>query len=83
MKQSDTRMTASEVVARVGRGLSAITKGYKASPPTFPAPHFLGTNRRYWWASRIEKWEETAVTASNEHRSVKNLRPNQAKSVTP
>ena len=75
MVQGDRRMTAGEVEARVCLGSSRITKRYKATPPTFPAPHYIG-NRRFWWASELEKWEAANVTANNEHKSNKNLRPN-------
>ena len=75
----DRRMTMSETAARVGLSASTITKRYNATPPTWPKPHFIG-NRKFFWASEIENWEQTAVTQTNEHKSVRNLRPNQTKS---
>ena len=79
MSQGDRRMTMSEVSARVGLGASTITKRYNAAPPQFVIPHFIG-NRKFFWASEVEKWERKNVTASNEHKSVRNLRPNQPRS---
>ena len=78
MVQGDRRVTMSEAVARVGLSASTLTKRYNAVPPTWPRPHYIG-NRKFFWASEIEKWEQTAVTTTNVHKSVKNLRPNQAR----
>ena len=78
MAQGDRRMTMGEAVARVGLSASTLTKRYNAEPPTWPRPHYIG-NRKFFWASEIEKWEAANVTSSNEHKSARNLRPNQSK----
>jgi predicted DNA-binding transcriptional regulator AlpA len=67
------RIGIAELERRLGRDKTTIWRWYMASPPRFPAPHFIG-ERRAWWLHEVEAWEREQMARPPEaRRGARNL----------
>lgn len=59
------RIGIAELLRRTGKDGSTLWRWYKAEPPEFPRPHYIG-NRRAWFEAEIEEWEREQMARSPE-----------------
>lgn len=70
----DRRITITEAERKTGLHRSTLWRKYRAIPPEFPVPTYVG-ERRTWLESQIDKWiTEQAARPAEARRGAANLK---------
>lgn len=65
--QIDPLLDISKVEAATGMNRVTVFRKYKAEPPTFPRPRYIG-NKRVWRLSEVEAWIEKEMSRPDSER---------------